>query len=538
MKPSWKTSLCVAAVFAVLVGVASWREMRRVAGSAQSQVSTRFLGLADSLALVGRVIAVSSKGNLKSGDDNIQNLLNQFILGESAIVDVLLFNRTGEPIATNSFSSEGLYLNRGLDGGRVLVPNEVTFETVQTGKFGVVAVGLHSSRGELILKKDLEIDDDKVGAIVLRIDQAKLLLPAQRQAIGSELHISRANPSTLGQCSGLGGLQSVFVCSGPLRPWFDPNLRHFFFSLLLVGVGFYIVAIFVTRLLVVPLKSILAALRSRAGGFPQPLRAEEFWGPMRHVAVLFNEYLDLQKQNSDLRVESERARVGQEIAAQVAHDIRSPISALNMALADPSSVSEDRRAIVVLAVKRVNEIANSLLKKSREDRYQNLTRSCPKAVVLKDLVSDTVEEKRIEIGARKEVEIGFLLESDCAAFIPAESQADIRRALSNLLNNSIEAIEGSGRIQVSFRAESERAVITVADNGVGMSEKVRTRLGIRGFSYRKRGKEMGTGLGLYHAYKTVGMLGGTIDVKSFEGAGTSVMLAIPVSNGPLMVQPD
>ncbi len=57
-----------------------------------------------------------------------------------------------------------------------------------------------------------------------------------------------------------------------------------------------------------------------------------------------------------------------DVAAQVAHDIRSPLSALNMLVVDLPQVPEERRVVIRSAVQRINDISNSLLQKSRESR--------------------------------------------------------------------------------------------------------------------------------------------------------------------------
>jgi anti-sigma regulatory factor (Ser/Thr protein kinase) len=110
---------------------------------------------------------------------------------------------------------------------------------------------------------------------------------------------------------------------------------------------------------------------------------------------------------------------------------------------------------------------------------------------------------------------------------------ELKRALSNLINNSAEAILDSGEISVSVKASETEIKIRVRDNGCGVPSDVIDRLGQKGFSYGKDSMPAsGSGLGIWHAKRTVEEAGGNIKVKSRED-GTLVEISLPKTPPPL-----
>src|SRR6185503_855238 len=112
----------------------------------------------------------------------------------------------------------------------------------------------------------------------------------------------------------------------------------------------------------------------------------------------------------------------------------------------------------------------------------------------------------------------------------------LRQVLMNLLRNAAQAMKGRGKITVSSRirfgrgtrsgapGEGETFVeINVADNGPGISQKVLENLFMPFFTT----KEKGTGLGLAISQRIVQGAGGRIDVRSYEGKGSSFSVVLP-----------
>jgi len=120
--------------------------------------------------------------------------------------------------------------------------------------------------------------------------------------------------------------------------------------------------------------------------------------------------------------------------------------------------------------------------------------------------------------------------------------AQFEAALLNLVVNSRDAISGSGKIVISSGlrsaappTEAERAArdyvcVSVADNGMGMSEETRDRAIEPFFTTKEVGK--GSGLGLSQVYGFATQSGGFVQIHSEPGKGTDVTICLPVSTEP------
>ena len=98
------------------------------------------------------------------------------------------------------------------------------------------------------------------------------------------------------------------------------------------------------------------------------------------------------------------------------------------------------------------------------------------------------------------------------------------RVIENLVSNAVQALEGPGTITLKTYESGGCAVLAVADTGCGMSEEfMRKSL----FSPFRTTKKHGWGIGLYQTKGIVEAHGGTIEVSSKEGAGTTFYVGLP-----------
>lgn len=240
----------------------------------------------------------------------------------------------------------------------------------------------------------------------------------------------------------------------------------------------------------------------------------------------------VEKAMTAAELEKEAAISG--IARQVAHDIRSPLSALNLVTANLPEASEDKRAIIRNATQRINDIANNLLKQGKgTPSAEKPVAHTPKSeTMLAGLVDALVSEKRIQYRNQMSVQIEQNLNEGYALFANL-SASEISRALSNLINNSVEALpEEGGKVSVSLRREGSFACIEITDNGKGIPSEVLHKIGQKGFSYGKENSASGSGLGVSHAKQAVSELGGRFEMESTVGIGTTIRLLIPASPVP------
>ncbi|MCB5198406.1 HAMP domain-containing protein [Loktanella sp. TSTF-M6] len=105
----------------------------------------------------------------------------------------------------------------------------------------------------------------------------------------------------------------------------------------------------------------------------------------------------------------------------------------------------------------------------------------------------------------------------------------LESAVLNVCMNAAQAIPGSGHIWITLRAENGHAVLSVRDDGHGMSEDTRRRAVEPFFSARRDGD--GTGLGLPMVDGFVSQSGGTLDITSALGEGTEITIRFPLADG-------
>jgi len=232
----------------------------------------------------------------------------------------------------------------------------------------------------------------------------------------------------------------------------------------------------------------------------------------------------LQKLYDDrTRVETD-ARIGR-VAAQVSHDIRSPLAALEMVLTQLSVLPEEQRIIIRSAISRIKDIANNLNSQNKSSKGKEGANEPIESQLLYSLLDTLITEKRLQFRSRLGIQIELKLSSLAYGFFARIQTNTLKRVISNLVNNSVEAVGNSGKVIISLENTSDNQIqIKVEDNGKGIPPEVLIDLGQRGKTYGKAG---GSELGLYHAYTSVESWGGQIEIQSKIDNGTTVIITLP-----------
>ena len=249
------------------------------------------------------------------------------------------------------------------------------------------------------------------------------------------------------------------------------------------------------------------------------------------------EFIDLQKYIVDtVEVREEKDRIKKqlgEIAQQTAHDIRSPLAALTMTLDMVSdTLPEKIRLMMRNSISRIRDITNNLTDNTKltslSTHFNRPSEERP-VYLLSSLIETLISEKRMRFRSKIGVGIEAALGADSYGIFAKVNLAEFKRVLSNLINNAAEALKDSGNVVVSLLREDNNAVILVADNGTGIAPDILKKLGQLGETYDKTG---GSGLGLYHARTTLESWGGSFQINSTVGIGTTLCLKIPLEKVP------
>lgn len=221
------------------------------------------------------------------------------------------------------------------------------------------------------------------------------------------------------------------------------------------------------------------------------------------------------------------------IAAQVAHDIRSPLVALDAALENTSVLPEKQRTVVRHSLNRIRDVANTLLERNRTQ--QGTAAANPdtgerlEVRLLSSLIDQVVAEKRMQYASKPGIDIDFKLTVESYGLFSTMQPVEFGRLLSNLVNNAVEALGDKGKVDVRLTPEDGSILLSISDNGKGISPEVLVKLGKKGETHGKAG---GSGLGLFHARTIAESWGGNLAITSTLGKGTAVTIKLPKAETP------
>jgi two-component system NtrC family sensor kinase len=230
---------------------------------------------------------------------------------------------------------------------------------------------------------------------------------------------------------------------------------------------------------------------------------------------------DLEQAQASL-IQAEKAAAIGRLAASLAHEINNPLQSLNncLHLSLRPEVPRDRKEMYLsLAcgeVERLVAIVNRMLNFYRPSTGE--TRSETRINQLLDDVLVLVD-KQLE---HSEIDVHLDLEPDLPAILAVPN--DLRQVFLNLILNAVDAMPEGGRLEIATRQVSDSQVrVTIRDSGRGIPEEHLSRIYEPFFTTKDRG----TGLGLSISYGIVKALGGTIQVESTVGVGTTFTLQFP-----------
>ena len=240
------------------------------------------------------------------------------------------------------------------------------------------------------------------------------------------------------------------------------------------------------------------------------------------------------KNEESLRIQAEKDATLAAVASHVAHDVRSPLAALNMAIQSIDQISEDDRVIIQAALQRINDISNELLSKSMSSgadlSLKQLYQPTSQRLMIAAVVGPLLNEKRMQYRGKSNVVIKEELSNASGLYVNMAS-AGLARVISNLVNNAVEAMDDRpGEVHISVDGAGDEIKVVIRDNGKGIPKEILDRLGEIRLSHDKSGSDSGSGFGVRYARTFVESAGGRLQIESQVGVGTSVTLIFPRSN--------
>lgn len=227
------------------------------------------------------------------------------------------------------------------------------------------------------------------------------------------------------------------------------------------------------------------------------------------------------------------AETRRDFVANVSHELKTPIGAVSIlaeaiegAADDPDAVRHFSQRLTAEST-RLSALVTQIIDLSRLQADEPLLRAEPVSVA--DIVDEAVSRHR-ELATTREVSLVARCDDDLWVL---GDQSQLTEAIANLVQNAIVYSEPKARVAVSARrvhdVDTDVIEIAVADNGIGIGEADQERIFERFYrvDYSRSRENGGTGLGLSLVKHTCQAHGGSVDVWSKLGQGSTFTLRLP-----------
>jgi nitrogen fixation/metabolism regulation signal transduction histidine kinase len=254
------------------------------------------------------------------------------------------------------------------------------------------------------------------------------------------------------------------------------------------------------------------------------------WNKQDEIGELVSEYnrmVDELAVSADKLARSEREGAWRDMAKQVAHEIKNPLTPMKLSI---QHLQRAWRENDPRATEMQNRVADTLI--SQIDSLANIATAFADFARMPDKKSETVNlnellKQSIELfEGIEETEIVMNIPQNECLIVADKDQ--LSRVFSNLLKNALQSIpkDRKGRIEVNLLSENSNYRIEVRDNGSGIADNIKSII----FSPNFTTKNSGMGLGLAMAKSIVQEIGGEIGFETQDGSGSVFYIILPKAN--------
>lgn len=253
------------------------------------------------------------------------------------------------------------------------------------------------------------------------------------------------------------------------------------------------------------------------------------WNRNDEIGSLVGEYNKMVSkldESAAAMAKTEREGAWREMAKQVAHEIKNPLTPMKLSMQFlQRSIETNAPDVKELTTKVANTLVEQIdhLSKiaSEFSQFANIEQADKAAFDL----NESLESIRQLHDSNEEVTISWQLQQ-----VPVIVYADkthINRLFTNLILNALQSVPDSRRPQIEVQEllRGDHVLVKIKDNGEGISEAVQSKIFAPNFTT----KTSGTGLGLAMSKRIVEQAGGSIWFETLEGEGTSFFVSLPVA---------
>ncbi|MCI1589535.1 PAS domain-containing sensor histidine kinase [Heyndrickxia oleronia] len=244
-----------------------------------------------------------------------------------------------------------------------------------------------------------------------------------------------------------------------------------------------------------------------------------------HGLYLFLHSITIKRQTARERMQNETQKlelVGT-LAASTAHEIRNPLTGIKGLFQLLSEKYKDPKdqfyfSIVNKEIDRINEIVNEflILGKPTIQKMEEIHLD----QVINDLNPLIFSESNL-------FNVHYSYKINSEKIIVLATMDQLKQVILNITKNALESMSVGGQLIINLDKKDEEAILSIRDNGNGISEEDLKKI----FTPFFTSKENGTGLGLVVCKRIIESFNGTIEIKSKINKGTEVIITLPLQKG-------
>lgn len=284
-----------------------------------------------------------------------------------------------------------------------------------------------------------------------------------------------------------------------------------------------LVALLVSNLLTKPLRIIKQQISNiKFGAYNEALK----WKSNDEIGNLVREYNNMLvklEQNTELLAKSERESAWREMAKQVAHEIKNPLTPMKLNIqhlqrvveTNPDDINERVTKVSQMLIEQIDTLSHIATEFSN---FAKLPNANLEIINVSDILQNVTSL------FKQNTACDIVLNSEDPLLVKADKEQCLR-IFTNLLKNAEQSIPENrkGKITINAYPKESTVVIHIKDNGTGIPEAVKPKLFTPNFTT----KSTGTGLGLAMVKNSVVSFNGTITFETEENVGTVFTVTFP-----------
>lgn len=399
---------------------------------------------------------------------------------------------------------------------------------VDIAKIHNMEVEVHGMNGELLVSSDVNVDVKRISDVI--VDDVLLFLANDREhrlvernkKADKEYHASYSylyNKSN----EPIGILHLPYLENSETQ---EKELKEFlarlafgFFVMFLIGLGIaYVISSYITRSIkTVSDKMSKTRLEKRNEKIELNKASKEI-----HILVdAYNSMVDDLEESAIKLAKGEREQAWREMAKQVAHEIKNPLTPLRLTV---QSFERKFDATDPDINQRIHEFSNTLIQQI--DVMSSIASAFSDFANMPKRNKEYIDIVEVVKGATEIFTESYICFYSSEEEIVANiDKIQITRVITNLVKNAVQALGNveNPKIEIKVSEDAPNVCITIADNGKGIADDLKNKV----FEPKFTTKTSGMGLGLPMVKNIIEAYDGTISFTSEEGRGTVFKVIIP-----------